>query len=85
MVINSWSINTFHIHDIDKWQEKWRRLRRHTKGWHINVEGAYRKEKKNLLSKLDMVDKKAESSKISFTEREDQVQMQPETEEIAQR
>jgi hypothetical protein len=45
IVRESWTASTYHKYDIDKWQEKMRRLRRHVKGWHINVEGAYRKDK----------------------------------------
>jgi hypothetical protein len=33
-------------------------LRRALKGWHINYEGEYRREKKSLLEKLDALDKK---------------------------
>jgi hypothetical protein len=32
IVKESWSMNTFHRHAIDKWQEKMRRLRRALKG-----------------------------------------------------
>jgi hypothetical protein len=32
IVKESWNSVTFHRHDIDKWQEKVRRLRRHIKG-----------------------------------------------------
>jgi hypothetical protein len=45
IVKESWNANTYHKFYIDKWQEKMRRLRRHIKWWHINVEGVYRKEK----------------------------------------
>jgi hypothetical protein len=58
IVRESWNSVTLHKYDIDKWQEKVRRLRRHIKGWHINIEGAYRKEKKMLLDKMDVLDKK---------------------------
>jgi hypothetical protein len=37
---------------------KARRLRRHMKVWDINFEGAYRKEKGDILAKLDTLDKK---------------------------
>jgi hypothetical protein len=50
-----------------------RRLRRHIKGWHINVEGAYRKEKKMLLDKMDILDKKEEHTPLSVQEKEMQV------------
>jgi hypothetical protein len=31
IVKESWTANTYHKFDIDKWQEKMRRLRRHIK------------------------------------------------------
>jgi hypothetical protein len=56
IVKESWSMNTFHRHAIDKWQEKMRRLRRALKGWHINNEGDYRREKTMLLERMDALD-----------------------------
>jgi hypothetical protein len=70
IVCNSWNSPTFHKFDIDKWQKKTRRLRRHIKGWHINVEGAYRKEKSEILTKLDSLDKKNEENVLSVGEKE---------------
>jgi hypothetical protein len=54
---------------------KMRRLRRHIKGWHINVEGAYRKEKKMLLEKMDILGKKEEHTTLSVQEKEMQIDM----------
>jgi mannosylglycoprotein endo-beta-mannosidase len=45
---------------LERWQAKIRRLRQYLKGWANNVSGAYKKEKKELLNKLDELDKKAE-------------------------
>jgi hypothetical protein len=73
IVCNSWNSPTFHKFDIDKWQEKTRRLRRHIKSWHINVEGAYRKEKSEILTKLNNLDKKNEETVLSVGEKELQV------------
>jgi hypothetical protein len=39
------------------------------KGWNINVEGRYSKLKKELLQKIDIMDKKSESNGISNLER----------------
>jgi hypothetical protein len=44
---------------MEKWQAKIRRLRQHLRGWAKNVSGVYKKEKKDLLEKLDSLDKKA--------------------------
>jgi hypothetical protein len=54
---------------------KMRRLRRHIKGWHINVEGAYRKEKKMLLERLDILDKKEEHTPLTVQKKYLQVEM----------
>jgi hypothetical protein len=51
-------------------KKKARRLRRHIKGWHINVEGAYRKENVEILGKLDGLDKKNEENVLSVEEKE---------------
>jgi hypothetical protein len=34
--------------------------------WHINIEGAYRKEKKMMLDKMDVLDKKEEHTPLSI-------------------
>jgi hypothetical protein len=81
-VANNWNSRSFHIHDIDKRQEKMRRLRRALKGWHINYEGDYRREKKMLLEKLDSLDKKGETGVLSFQEKEHQVAMHDRLKEL---
>jgi hypothetical protein len=73
IVTNCWTRGSYHVHDIDKWQEKMRRLRRPLKGWHINYEGEYRRENKGLLEKLDVLDKKGEATPLSTIEKELQV------------
>ena len=45
---------------LERWQAKIRRLRQYLRGWATNTSGAYKKEKKALLDKLDELDKKAE-------------------------
>jgi hypothetical protein len=52
-----------------------RRLRRALKGWHINYEREYRREKKSLLEKLDALDKKGEDTPLSTEEKELQVNL----------
>jgi hypothetical protein len=75
IVTDCWNRGSYHVHDIDKWQEKMRRLRRALKGWHINYEGEYRREKKSLLEKLDALDKKGEYIPLSTEEKELQVNL----------
>jgi hypothetical protein len=44
---------------------KIRRLRQHLRGWTKHTSGVNKKEKKELLDKLDSLDKKAETSLLS--------------------
>jgi len=53
---------------LERRQAKIRRLRQYLRGWAKNVSGAYKKEKKELLDKLDELDKKAEISLLNQTE-----------------
>jgi hypothetical protein len=43
---------------LERWQAKIRRLRQYLKGWAKNTSGAYKKEKKRLIEKLNELDKK---------------------------
>jgi mannosylglycoprotein endo-beta-mannosidase len=53
---------------LEKWQAKIRKLRQYLRGWAKSVSGAYKKEKKTLLNKLDELDKKAENSLLDESE-----------------
>jgi hypothetical protein len=53
---------------MQKWQNKIRRLRQFLRGWAKNSNGAYRKEKQELLRKAEKLDKKAESQLLSQRE-----------------
>ena len=53
---------------LERWQAKIRRLRQYLKVWAKNTSGAYKKEKKKLLAKLDELDKKAESTLLDQNE-----------------
>jgi hypothetical protein len=50
------------------WQNEIRRLRQFLRGWARNVNGAYKKEKQELLRKVEELDKKAESQLLSQQE-----------------
>jgi hypothetical protein len=50
---------------MQRWQNKIRRLRQFLRGWAKNMNGAYRKEKQELLRKAEELDKKAESQLLS--------------------
>jgi hypothetical protein len=68
MVKNIWLNEKAGSMPMEKWQAKIRRLRQHLRGWVKNVSGAYKKEKKDLLDKLDSLDKKAEHTLLSCQE-----------------
>ena len=53
---------------VERWQAKIWRLRQYLRGWAKNVSGTYKKEKKELLDKLDELDKKAENLLLNETE-----------------
>ena len=42
-----------------------RKLRRTLKGWNLNVEGRYRRDRDEIANKLDFLDKKSELSGVS--------------------
>jgi hypothetical protein len=50
---------------MQRWQNKIRRLRQFLRGWAKNMNGAYKKEKQELLRKVEELDKKAESQLLS--------------------
>jgi mannosylglycoprotein endo-beta-mannosidase len=68
MVANIWQSETKGSTPLERWQAKIRRLRQHLRGWAKHTAGSYRKEKKMLLSLLDNLDKKGESSHLSDQE-----------------
>jgi exonuclease III len=59
MVRDVWHSVTVDGTPLERWQAKIRRLRQYLRGWAKNVSGAYKKEKKLLLNKLDELDKKS--------------------------
>jgi mannosylglycoprotein endo-beta-mannosidase len=50
---------------MEKWQNKIRRLRRFLRGWARNLSSQNKKQKSNLLTKVDDLDKKAETIVLS--------------------
>jgi hypothetical protein len=53
---------------MQRWQNKIRRLRQFLRGRANNLNGAYKKEKQELLRKAEELDKKAESQLLSQRE-----------------
>jgi len=55
---------------MEKWQNKIRRLRRFLRGWARNLSSQNKKHKPNLLTKIDDLDRKAETIVLSPQEME---------------
>jgi hypothetical protein len=49
---------------MERWQGKIRRLRQYLRGWAKNISGKYKKEKKEILNMLDILDKKSEHTPL---------------------
>lgn len=61
--------------NLERWQQRMRNLRRKTKGWNKNVDALYRKIKKDIMSKLDDIDKRAETMGLTACDREEQKEL----------
>jgi hypothetical protein len=68
-VKNNWSLPVGANHSIDVWKLKMKCLRQMLKGWNNNVVGHYKKLKKDLISRIDILDKASETSGLSDTDR----------------
>jgi hypothetical protein len=53
---------------MERWQKKIHRLMQYLQGWAKNTSGHYKKEKKEILNTLDMLDKKAEHTPLNADE-----------------
>jgi hypothetical protein len=65
MVKNIWLNENKGSNAMERWQSKIRRLRNHLRGWAKNVRGAYKEKKKDLLDKLNSLDKKVKQTLLS--------------------
>jgi hypothetical protein len=75
-VIQNWSIPVKAICSIDIWKTKIKRLKQMLKGWNINVEGHYKKMKKELLAKIDTFDNISEVIGLSENERMEKLELE---------
>jgi hypothetical protein len=64
MICDIWQSVQQGSNPLETWQKKRRRLRQFLKGWAKNTSGTYKKEKQQLLDKLDVLDKKAEKQNL---------------------
>jgi hypothetical protein len=65
MVARTWRSEKRGSNVIEIWQNKIRALRRYLRGWAKNNNGAFKMEKKEIISKLDELDKKAEGTLLA--------------------
>lgn len=61
---------------VDNWQIKMRALRKHFKGWNINVEGMNKRMRKVLILQIDHIDKEAELMGLNVDERRIKLQLE---------
>jgi hypothetical protein len=61
-VVEVWQQETKGSSSLERCQNKIRILRRYLRGWAKNMNGLYKKEKKDITCKLEQLDKKAEST-----------------------
>ena len=58
MVVNIWRQECHGTTSMQRWQNKIRRLRQNLRGWDKHTAGAYKHEKKRLITGLDELDKR---------------------------
>jgi hypothetical protein len=64
MVANIWSSVTEGSSPMERWQAKIHRLWQHLRGWAKHISGVNKKEKHEIIGKLDDIDKKTEVSSL---------------------
>jgi hypothetical protein len=69
MVTKEWTSYSSGGNPMEVWQNKIRHLRQFLRGWAKNISGSYKIEKEHLLSVIDTLDCKAESTPLDEEER----------------
>jgi hypothetical protein len=69
LVKSNWSLPVGATHSLDVWKLKMKRLRQKLKGWNNNIVGHYKRLKKDLIEKIDTLDKISETSGLSDADR----------------
>jgi hypothetical protein len=64
-VIEVWQRESQGSTSIEIWQNKIRSLCRYLRGWAKNMNGTYKKEKNDILNKMEQLDKKSEMTMLS--------------------
>jgi exonuclease III len=68
MVSKSWNQPCPGTKAIDVWQYKQRRLRKHLRGWSININAEQKNKKKSLITEYDYLDIMSETQNLSKEE-----------------
>lgn len=68
MVKDIWVNETRGSTPLEKWQARIRKVRQHLRGWAMHTSGLLKKEKKEIIAKLDDLDKRAEIVLLSTAE-----------------
>jgi hypothetical protein len=71
MVAAEWNMAPPGKSPMHTWQKKIRHLRHVLRGWAKNISGKYKKQKQRLLSIIDDLDIKAETTPLSLVERKE--------------
>jgi hypothetical protein len=58
MVANIWSSVTEGSSSMERWQTKIHQLRQHLRGWAKHTSGVNKKQKHEIIGKLDEIDKR---------------------------
>jgi hypothetical protein len=64
MIAEIWQTENKGSMPMEKWQNKIRALRRYLREWAKNMNGIYKKEKKELTLKIEQLDRKAETTML---------------------
>jgi hypothetical protein len=68
MVRDIWMNTIVGTTPMERWQGKIRMLRQPLRGWAKNISSQYKKEKKEILNTLDILDKNAENAPLQLEE-----------------
>lgn len=75
IVESVWKIN-YYGSSIERWQKRFRALRKKLNGWNNNWEGRYRREKESILEKIENLDAKVERCGMSKEDREERKELE---------
>jgi hypothetical protein len=69
-VSNIWHSRCSGKSNLDRWHSRFANLRKNLKGWNLNIEGEYKRERDTISRHLDYIDKQSEFAELSATDYE---------------